>query len=107
MDPFDAFTRPITNRALLYFCQMIDVITGPAWAAKVPADLPIYNIAGAEGPVGEYGEGVMEVDGWLKDTGHNVTTRLYQGYRHEIHNYSGLKGEVCDGIIAFFKGHLA
>lgn len=105
-DPFDAFTKPTTNRAFLYFCQMIDVITGPEWAAKVPKGLPIYNIAGAEDPVGQYGGGVEQVSGWLKDSGHDVTTKLYEGYRHEIHNYSDLKNEVEDGIIAFFRKHL-
>lgn len=106
MDPFDAFTKPTTNRAFLYFCQMIDVITGPEWAAKVPKSLPIYNIAGAEDPVGQYGEGVKQVSGWLKDSGHDVTTKLYEGYRHEIHNYNDLKNEVEDGITAFFRGYL-
>ena len=45
MDPFDAFTKPTTNQSLLYFVQMMLVITGKEWAEKVPAKLPIYNIA--------------------------------------------------------------
>jgi len=105
-DPFDAFSRPTSNRAFLYFCQMIDLITGPAWAEKVPVDLPIYNIAGGEDPVGQYGEGVRQVSRWLEDSGHKVTTRIYEGYRHEIHNYRGLKDEVEQGVIDFFKGVL-
>ena len=60
MDPLDAFSRPTSNRSFLYFCQMIDFITGPAWAEKVPKDLPVYNIAGGEDPVGQYGEGVKQ-----------------------------------------------
>lgn len=106
-DPFDAFTKPTTNRAFLYFCQMFDVITGPDWAAKVPKKLPIYNIAGSEDPVGQYREGVEQVTAWLKDSGHDVTTKIYEGYRHEIHNYNDIKDEVEDGIVAFFKAHLA
>ena len=31
----------------------------------------------------------------------DVTTKLYEGYRHEIHNYSDLKDEVEAGIVAF------
>lgn len=102
-DPLDAFSRPTTNRAFLYFCQMIDAITGPEWAAKVPAGLPIYNIAGSEDPVGQYGEGVRQVSGWLERSGHKVLTKLYDGYRHEIHNYNDLKDEVESGIIDFFQ----
>lgn len=103
MDPFDAFSKPTRNRSFLYFCQMIDIITGPQWAEKVPTTLPIYNIAGAEDPVGQYGKGVKQVSSWLEDSGHKVLTKLYEGYRHEIHNYNDLKNEVEDSIIQFFK----
>ena len=102
-DPFDAFTKPTNNRSFLYFCQMIDMITGPDWAAKVPKELPIYNIGGSEDPVGEFVEGIKQVSAWLEETGHKVTTKIYEGYRHEIHNYNDIKNEVEDGIITFFK----
>ena len=106
MDPLDAFSRPTSNRSFLYFCQMIDFITGPAWAEKVPKDLPVYNIAGGEDPVGQYGEGVKQVSAWLEDSGHKVTTKIYDGYRHEIHNYADLKDQVEQGVIDFFKAAL-
>lgn len=106
LDPLDAFSRPTSNRAFLYFCQMIDAITGPVWAEKVPVSLPIYNIAGAEDPVGQYGEGVKQVSAWLEGSGHKVTTKLYKGYRHEIHNYRDLKDQVEQGIIDFFQSVL-
>ena len=101
-DPFDAFTKPTSNRSWLYFLQMMDEITGPEWAKKVPADLPIYNIAGDQDPVGQFGTGVYQTTNWLIDTGHDVTTMLYPGYRHEIHNYYDIKEIVEDGIIDFF-----
>ncbi len=101
-DPFDAFTKPTSNRSFLDFCKMMELITGPEWAAKVPKDLPIYNIAGDQDPVGQYGQGVYETSNWMIEAGCNVTTRLYSGYRHEIHNYEELKDEVEEGIIDFF-----
>ena len=88
------------------FCKMIEVITGPEWAAKVPTDLPIYNIAGDQDPVGQYGAGVYQVSNWLADAGCDVVTQLYSGYRHEIHNYDELKDEVEEGIIDFFDSCL-
>lgn len=103
-DPFDAFTKPTSNEALLQFIEMIDEVKGTAWAAKVPAELPLYNIAGDEDPCGSYGEGVKQVAGWLEETGHNIKTKLYEGYRHEIHNYNDIKDEVEAGIIAFMDG---
>ena len=100
-DPFDAFTRPTSNRSVYDFIQMMLQIEGTKWAEKVPTDMPIYNIAGDQDPVGEYGVGVYQVSNWLVQTGHNVTTKLYSGYRHEIHNYAEIKNEVEAGIIAF------
>lgn len=100
-DPFDAFTKQTNNRSLLYFVQMMECITGTDWAEKVPKELPVYNIGGDQDPVGEYGQGIYQVTNWLCQTGHCVKTRVYSGYRHEIHNYSDLKDEVEAGIIAF------
>ena len=105
-DPFDAFTKPTNNRSMLYFCEMMDCIQGTEWAAKVPASLPIYNIAGDCDPVGNWGEGVYQTTNWLAETGHSVKTKLYSGYRHEIHNYDDIKREVEQGIIDFFNSCL-
>ena len=105
-DPFDAFTKPTTNQSMYDFTQMMEVINGTEWAQKVPVSLPIYNIAGALDPVGEYGEGVYAVTNWLRSTGHNVKTKLYSGYRHEIHNYNDIKDAVEAGVIAFMDENL-
>lgn len=105
-DPFDAFTRPTSNRSIYDFIQMMLTIEGTQWAKKVPKKLPIYNIAGNQDPVGEYGLGVCQVSNWLVETGHHVTTKLYSGYRHEIHNYAEIKNEVEAGIIEFMNSNL-
>ena len=104
---FDAFTHPVHNVSLLDFIKMIQEISSPEWAAKVPADLPILLIAGDQDPVGLYGEGVMQVANWLHASGHSdVTSILYPGYRHEIHNYHVLKFEVEDDIIDFLDASI-
>lgn len=105
-DPFDAFTKPTNNQSMYYFTQMMTAITGPKWAEKVPAYLPIYNIGGDQDPVGEYGQGIYEVTNWLCQTGHEVKTKVYSGYRHEIHNYAEIKDEVEAGIIEFMDSIL-
>lgn len=103
-DPFDAFTKPVTNQSMLYFTQMMNAINGEEWAKKVPAGLPVYNIGGDQDPVGEYGKGIYEVTNWLCQTGHTVKTKVYSGYRHEIHNYAAIKDEVEAGIVEFMDG---
>jgi alpha-beta hydrolase superfamily lysophospholipase len=86
---------------------MMDYITGPEWAEKVPKELPVYNIAGDQDPVGQYGTGVLQVSNWLIDAGvTDVFTELYPGYRHEIHNYSDIKYDVEEGIIDFMDTNL-
>lgn len=105
-DPFDAFTKPTPNQTYLYFMQMIDDVDSKDWAEKVPKTLPIYSIAGDQDPFGYYGEGVMQISNWLTQTGHDIKTRLYSGYRHEIHNYRDIRSEVEDGITDFFDAHL-
>ena len=85
---------------------MMNCINGTEWAERVPVALPIYNIAGDQDPVGNYGEGVYRVSNWLANTGHNVRTRLYPGFRHEIHNYSQIKEMVEWGIVEFMDGVL-
>lgn len=103
-DPFNNFASPPNVRSLHDFAMMMETIVGTEWARKVPAGLPIYNIAGDEDPVGQYGEGVYTVSNWLTETGHDVTTKLYSGYRHEIHNNREIRDEVEAGIVAFING---
>ena len=106
-DPFDAFTHPTHNISLRDFIDMMLCIEGTEWAEKVPADLPILCIAGDQDPVGNFGEGVYACANWLIDTGHDdVLTKLYSGYRHEIHNYESLKFEVEEDIADWIVSHL-
>ncbi len=105
-DPFNAITKPTNNRSLLYFQQMMLDIGSIEWAEKVPKTLRLYLIAGDQDPVGDYGMGVYTVADWLWKTGHRPVTKLYTGYRHEIHNYPQIKDEVAEGIIEFFDAHL-
>lgn len=98
-DPFDAFTHPCHNISVRDFIDMMLCIEGTEWAEKVPTELPILLIAGDEDPVGTWGEGVYKCSNWLHQTGHKVITKLYSGYRHEIHNYADLKFEVEECLV--------
>ncbi|MBQ7942964.1 MAG: lysophospholipase [Lachnospiraceae bacterium] len=55
--------------------------------AKLPKDLPVFMVAGAEDPVGDYGKGVVEVYESYKQHGiKDITLKLYEEDRHEILN---------------------
>lgn len=82
------------------FTLLSDVST-EEWYNSIPADYPVYLIAGDMDPVGNYGKGVNEVYNKLKNTNHsNVSIKLYKGLRHEIHN-EDCRETVLDDIIRF------
>ena len=54
---------------------------------KVPQNLPILMVSGAEDPVGDYGKGVHKACNSLKRAGvKNITVKLYENDRHELLN---------------------
>jgi alpha-beta hydrolase superfamily lysophospholipase len=106
-DPLNNSHRAPTLESLYVLADLVDSIAGPRWAERVPRELPIYNIAGDQDPVGDYGQGVYTVSNWLAATGHRrVKTNLYPGHRHEIHNDRDIRDEVENGIIAFINSVL-
>ena len=59
----------------------------PACAERVPHDLPLLFVAGAEDPVGDHGAGVREAARLAQDAGStDVRVHIYEGLRHEILN---------------------
>lgn len=100
-DPFNNFSSTPNIRSLYNFVRMMETIIGTKWAEQIPTSIPVYNIAGDQDPVGLYGEGVYQVSNWLAETGHQVQTKLYPGYRHEIHSHRDIRDEVVTGIIDF------
>lgn len=66
--------------AVLYDNQMEHV-------KRVPKDLPLFFVSGAEDPVGDLGEGVKRVYSLYKEAGlTDITYKLYENDRHEILN---------------------
>lgn len=103
-DPFNNLTNPPTIQLMYDFATLYSFIEAENWAPKVPVSLPIYLIAGDQDPVGKFGEGVYHVANMLWNSGHrDVTTRIYSGYRHEIHNEPPIRDDVEQGIIDFIN----
>lgn len=57
-----------------------------SWGYKLPQDLPIFIISGANDPIGSKGRGVLAVADNLVDAGIEPEVVLYPGLRHEILN---------------------
>ena len=77
----------------------------PRVAARVPKDLPLLFIAGAEDPVGENGKAVVRAVELYRDAGmKDVSLILYPGMRHEILNEPG-KQTVYAAVLAWLCEH--
>lgn len=80
---------------------LLGSVSSKEWYNEVPSAMPLYLIAGADDPVGNYGKGVTEVYNKLEKSGHSfVEIKLYPELRHEIHN-EDCKTEVFDDILTF------
>lgn len=71
---------------------------------NIPKDLPIYIFAGNADPVGNYGEGIINLYNIYKSLSiSNTTYKLYTGGRHEMLNELN-KEQVIRDTIEWFKG---
>jgi alpha-beta hydrolase superfamily lysophospholipase len=103
-DPYCRFT--FTASGFYDLVCLLEYVTDPRWAAKVPAKLPIYMIAGDMDPVGNFGKGIRATDEALRKTQRaDYEMKLYKGMRHEILNEIG-KQEVWDDILQWLEKHI-
>ncbi|RDB63272.1 alpha/beta hydrolase [Gordonibacter sp. 28C] len=74
-------------------------------AAKVPRDLPVLFVAGAEDPVGACGKGVHAAAELLRGAGvERVDEIVYEGMRHEILNEPG-RAQVYTDVAQWIEEH--
>lgn len=70
---------------------------------RIDKNINIFIISGSEDPVTNYGKSVGVLENMYKSYGvNNVSTKVYEGYRHEILN-EDIKEEVYQDILNFFN----
>ena len=72
-----------------------------SWYKNIHKDMPVLLVSGKDDPVGNYGEGVVEVRDGLRGKGIKTECVLYDGARHEILNdftYEQVKSDILHFI---------
>lgn len=84
-DPLCGFTFTVNGFQTLF--ELIARIQKKTNLEKIPRNLPVLMISGAEDPVGDYGKGVKRAFASLKRAGlTEVRMKLYEKDRHELLN---------------------
>jgi alpha-beta hydrolase superfamily lysophospholipase len=75
--------------------------------ARIPKDLPMLLVSGAEDPIGQYGKGVEQAYKLYEKAGiEDLKMKLYEGDRHEILNELD-REQVYEDLYNWFKEHMA
>lgn len=84
-DPLCSFTFTVNGYYQMF--EGMKALTRKDAMEKIPKELPVFFVAGAEDPVGANGEGVTKVFHKYEEKGlQDVQMKLYPGDRHEILN---------------------
>ncbi len=77
-----------------------------SWARRVPRDVPLLFVSGAEDPVGDRGRGVRAAAELARRAGQReVDVRIYDGMRHEILNEKD-GARVMEDVLSWICAHL-
>lgn len=101
-DPACMFTFTAAGLADLF--ALLGEIGTDNWTSAVPMDVPVLMVSGEMDPVGSYGKGPRNLEGWFRETGHDVELKLYPGGRHEMHNELN-RDEVYHDVLSFIDLH--
>ena len=95
-----------TNNGYSILFNIIKQACSDKTIKAVPKDLPVFFVAGADDPVGDYGKGVIKAKRKFVEAGvKDVSIKLYKGGRHEILN-DDCKDEVMEDILVFIEKHI-
>ncbi len=93
-------TFKFTVSAMGDLIRLIKNSNSAKWFKEIRSDMPILLVSGEQDPVGDYGNGVREVEGRLRQNGKNVTCKIYPDARHEILNDFTYQ-QTLDDILSF------
>ena len=99
-DPLCNF--PLTYALIRDLLRLQSECAAGDWAARVPLNLPLMIIGGAEDPVGGNGRKVIDLGEKLEAAGHSPEVILYPGCRHNLLN-EGVRDKIFNDILIWLS----
>jgi len=94
-----------TNSLFVDLVDALPELSRPALQARIPKNLPVFIVAGAEDPVSRRTAGLQQLLRAYRVAGlTNVSHRFYPGARHEILNETN-RDEVTRDIVAWIEAN--
>lgn len=88
----------------LFYMLPVTFLPGKLGAVrKVPKKLPVFIISGKQDMAGFWGFAPKNLAKQFKKKKRNVTLKLYDHAKHEIHNEAHIKDEVFHDLLTFFN----
>lgn len=101
----DPYIGLALSPTILYMLP-VSLLPGKAGAVrKVPKDLPVFIISGKQDMAGFWGFAPKNLAKQFKKKKRNVTLKIYDHGKHEIHNEAHLKDEVFHDLLNFFNSN--
>lgn len=97
----DFCTFKFTVSAMHDLVKLNRIANSRKFFKELNPSIPVLLVSGSDDPVGGYGKGVTKVYNKLNH-GRNVTLKLYNGCRHEIHN-DICRDEMINDILEFIS----
>lgn len=103
-DPLTSFTFTVGGYYQMF--EGMKVLDTKGSVDKIRKDLPVFFVAGADDPVGEFGKTVQLVFEKYKNAGiQDVSIKLYEGDRHEILNETD-REQVYEDLYHWFVNRI-
>ncbi len=100
-DPLTSFTFTVGGYYQMF--EGMKVLDTKGSVDKIPKELPIFFVAGADDPVGEFGKSVQKIYEKYKTAGiKDVDIKLYKDDRHEILNETD-REQVHEDLFQWFE----
>lgn len=100
-DPASGFMFSVSAYHELF--RLVSMAQNARIAQDIPAQLPIFLVAGADDPVGAMGKAVSKVADFMASCGvQDIERKLYPGARHEILNETNAD-EVMDDMVVWLR----